>query len=53
MHLLAHKTKFIMDGWHALQPDNPLFQPSNSLNDLVSQGKFGRKTGEGYYKYKK
>jgi len=46
-------TKFIMDGWHQLMPEDPLFQPSASLNELVSNGKFGRKNGEGYYNYKK
>ncbi|XP_029018516.1 hydroxyacyl-coenzyme A dehydrogenase, mitochondrial [Betta splendens] len=44
--------KFIMDGWNALEPDNPLFAQSELLNKLVAQGKFGRKTGEGFYKYK-
>eukprot|EP00058_Branchiostoma_floridae_P010668 XP_002596156.1 hypothetical protein BRAFLDRAFT_66113 [Branchiostoma floridae] len=43
--------KFIMDGWHELEPDNPLFQPSQLLNELVAAGKHGKKTGEGFYKY--
>ncbi|KAL7982046.1 hypothetical protein Chor_001103 [Crotalus horridus] len=45
-------SKFIMDGWHALEPDNPLFAPSQLLNQLVEEKKLGRKTGEGFYKYK-
>ncbi|XP_026215785.1 hydroxyacyl-coenzyme A dehydrogenase, mitochondrial [Anabas testudineus] len=44
--------KFIMDGWNALEPDNPLFAQSELLNKLVAEGKYGRKTGEGFYKYK-
>ncbi|CAG0893862.1 unnamed protein product [Cyprideis torosa] len=44
-------SKFIMDGWAARFPDDPLFQTPKILNDLVAQGKLGMKTGEGYYKY--
>ena len=45
--------KFIMDGWHERMPSDPLFNPSESLNELVKDGKLGRKTGEGFYNYKK
>uniref|UniRef100_A0A8C9K0T1 3-hydroxyacyl-CoA dehydrogenase n=1 Tax=Panthera tigris altaica TaxID=74533 RepID=A0A8C9K0T1_PANTA len=45
-------TKFIIDGWHEMDAKNPLFQPSPSLNKLVAENKLGKKTGEGYYKYK-
>ncbi|XP_045676392.1 hydroxyacyl-coenzyme A dehydrogenase, mitochondrial [Phyllostomus hastatus] len=45
-------TKFIMDGWHELDTQNPLFQPSPSLNKMVAENKLGKKTGEGFYKYK-
>uniref|UniRef100_A0A8D2JTC2 Hydroxyacyl-coenzyme A dehydrogenase, mitochondrial n=1 Tax=Sciurus vulgaris TaxID=55149 RepID=A0A8D2JTC2_SCIVU len=45
-------TKFILDGWHEMDVKNPLFQPSASLNKLVAEKKLGKKTGEGYYKYK-
>ncbi|XP_056227138.1 hydroxyacyl-coenzyme A dehydrogenase, mitochondrial [Seriola aureovittata] len=44
--------KFIMDGWSAKDPHNPLFAPSELLNKLVAEGKYGKKTGEGFYKYK-
>uniref|UniRef100_A0A8D2HP54 Hydroxyacyl-coenzyme A dehydrogenase, mitochondrial n=1 Tax=Urocitellus parryii TaxID=9999 RepID=A0A8D2HP54_UROPR len=46
-------TKFILDGWHEMDAKNPLFQPSTSLNKLVAEKKLGKKTGEGYYKYKR
>lgn len=45
-------TKYIIDGWHQIFPDNPLFFESESLNKLVDEGKLGRKTGKGFYKYK-
>uniref|UniRef100_A0ACB8E843 Uncharacterized protein n=1 Tax=Sphaerodactylus townsendi TaxID=933632 RepID=A0ACB8E843_9SAUR len=44
-------SKFIMDGWHSLEPDNPLYAPSALLDKLVEEKKLGRKTGEGFYKY--
>jgi len=44
-------TKFIIDGWHQKEGQNPLFKPSEKLNELVEQGKFGKKSGEGFYKY--
>ncbi|XP_029634118.1 hydroxyacyl-coenzyme A dehydrogenase, mitochondrial [Octopus sinensis] len=43
--------KFILDGWHEAYPDNELFKPCEFLNKLVAEGKLGRKSGEGYYKY--
>ncbi|KAM5255254.1 hydroxyacyl-coenzyme A dehydrogenase, mitochondrial isoform 1-T1 [Ctenodactylus gundi] len=45
-------TKFILDGWHEMDSSNPLFQPSLALNKLVEERKLGRKSGEGFYKYK-
>ncbi|XP_066535211.1 hydroxyacyl-coenzyme A dehydrogenase, mitochondrial [Hoplias malabaricus] len=45
-------SKFIIDGWNEMEPDNPLFAPSVLLNKLVAEGKLGKKTGEGFYKYK-
>ncbi|XP_059197528.1 hydroxyacyl-coenzyme A dehydrogenase, mitochondrial [Centropristis striata] len=44
--------KFIMDGWSEANPDNPLFGQSEVVNKLVAEGKWGKKTGEGFYKYK-
>ncbi|XP_044285440.1 hydroxyacyl-coenzyme A dehydrogenase, mitochondrial [Varanus komodoensis] len=45
-------SKYIMDGWHSIEPDNPLFAPSPLLNQLVAEKKLGKKTGEGFYKHK-
>ncbi|XP_075056834.1 hydroxyacyl-coenzyme A dehydrogenase, mitochondrial [Mixophyes fleayi] len=45
-------SKYIMDGWHQMDPENPLFAPSELLNKLVAEKKLGKKTGEGFYKYK-
>lgn len=44
--------KSIVDGWHSKEPENPLFFPSEILNNLVLEQKLGRKTGIGFYKYK-
>ncbi|CAL8331595.1 unnamed protein product [Lota lota] len=44
--------KFIIDGWCVMDPGNPLFYQSEMLNKLVAEGKYGKKTGEGFYKYK-
>ncbi|CAI7993701.1 Hydroxyacyl-coenzyme A dehydrogenase, mitochondrial [Geodia barretti] len=46
-------TKFILDGWSQKYPDEPLFKPIETINKLVGEGKLGRKTGEGFYKYSK
>ncbi|KAA8594720.1 hypothetical protein FQN60_011855 [Etheostoma spectabile] len=39
-------------GWSAANPDNPVFAQSELLTKLVAEGKLGKKTGEGFYKYK-
>lgn len=44
-------TKFIMDGWHEKFPDAELFKPSPLLDRLVQEGRLGRKTGHGFYKW--
>ena len=46
-------TKFILDGWSKNYPDNPLFKPISLINQKVSEGKLGMKSGEGFYKYGK
>merc|ERR1711997_402295 len=39
-------TKFILDGWHEKYPDEPLYNPSPLVNQLVEEGKLGVKSGE-------
>jgi len=46
-------TKFVLDGWHKKYPDVQQFEPIPLMNKLVEEGKLGRKTGEGFYKYDK
>lgn len=46
-------TKNITHIWHKIYPDNALFNPIPLLDKLVSEGKLGVKSGEGFYKYKK
>lgn len=41
----------VIEGWHKKYPDNPLFIPSEFQKKLVKEGKLGRKSGEGFYKY--
>lgn len=45
--------KAIVDGWRENEPEKQLFEPSPLLNDLVAAGHFGKKTGQGFYNYKK
>lgn len=44
---------FIVQGWHELYPDNPVFTVSPLIEKMVAEGKFGVKSGEGFYSYKK
>lgn len=43
----------VLEGWHKKFPDNPLFVPSELSKKMVKEGKLGKKTGEGFYKYQK
>lgn len=43
--------KFVAEGWSESYPDEALFKPCATINQLVSEGKLGRKSGEGFYKY--
>ena len=38
-------------GWCSKYPDMDFFKPVSALNRLVSDGKLGCKSGEGFYKY--
>jgi 3-hydroxyacyl-CoA dehydrogenase len=44
-------TLFILEGWTERYPDEPAFAIPESLRRKVAEGKLGRKTGEGYYKW--
>lgn len=44
-------TLSILQGWTERYPNEPAFKIPASLERLVAEGKFGRKTGEGYYKW--
>lgn len=46
-------TKFILDGWYERYPEMLQFKPPDILCKLVSEGKYGQKTGEGFYVYEK
>lgn len=45
--------KSIVDGWAKLEPTAQLYEPSPLLNQLVAEGKFGKKSGAGFYDYNK
>jgi len=44
-------TLFILEGWCERYPDEPAFAIPEILRAKVEQGKLGRKTGEGFYKW--
>ncbi|MEZ6016400.1 MAG: 3-hydroxyacyl-CoA dehydrogenase NAD-binding domain-containing protein [Planctomycetota bacterium] len=44
-------TLFILQGWTERYPNEPAFKIPASLVQKVKEGKLGRKTGEGYYRW--
>ncbi len=44
-------TLSIIGGWCERYPDEPVFSVPASLRALVAEGKLGRKSGEGYFKW--
>lgn len=46
-------SKYIVDGWKKRFPDDPSFKTSDLLDNIVKEGKLGRKTSAGFYKYSK
>jgi 3-hydroxyacyl-CoA dehydrogenase len=44
-------TLAILEGWVEKHPDEPAFVIPQILRDKVAEGKLGRKTGEGFYKW--
>jgi len=43
---------YILQNWTKKYPNEPAFFIPDGLKEKVKQGKLGRKTGEGYYKWK-
>lgn len=44
-------TLYILEGWVELYPNEPAFIIPEILRTKVAEGKLGRKTGEGFYKW--
>jgi 3-hydroxyacyl-CoA dehydrogenase len=44
-------TLSILQGWVKAHPNEPAFRIPKALEEKVAQKKFGRKTGEGFYKW--
>ncbi len=44
-------TLFILQGWKERYPNEPAFEVPALLVKMVAEGKLGRKTGEGFYKW--
>jgi len=41
----------ILNSWHTAYPDDPRFTPCLNMEQLIGEGKLGRKTSEGWYTY--
>jgi len=42
---------FIAEGWEKRFPNDPMFKVPEITRKMVKEGKLGKKTGEGWYKY--
>lgn len=42
---------FIVEGWAKRFPDDPAYKVPEIVEKMIKEGKLGRKSGEGYYKY--
>ncbi len=42
---------FILEGWVKDYPNEPAFVVPEILRTMVKEGKLGRKSGEGFYKW--
>nr|KAF6386957.1 hydroxyacyl-CoA dehydrogenase [Myotis myotis] len=49
---VVHSVDLVVEAIVEMDTQNPLFQPSPSVNKMVAEKKLGKKTGEGFYKYK-
>lgn len=43
---------YVCSLWHEKYPDDPKYFPIDTLTEMVQKKKLGRKTGQGFYKYK-
>jgi len=43
----------VLAGFRKADPEETLFKPVAQLDQLVSEGKLGMKTGQGFYTYEK
>lgn len=50
---MCTKIRYFYTGWAEKYPDVELFKPPGIVKKMVEEGKLGRKTGEGFYSYKK
>lgn len=44
-------TLYILQGWRENYPDEPAFVLPALLEKMVGEGKLGRKSGEGFFKW--
>ncbi|XP_042235128.1 hydroxyacyl-coenzyme A dehydrogenase, mitochondrial-like isoform X2 [Homarus americanus] len=50
-HIGIDTLLFVSEHWEKLFPDDQAFKVPPTLTKLVKEGKFGKKSGEGFYKY--